>query len=391
MTPPDRAASPEALHASALEALLRGDTAGGITDLKSYLAAEPDDADAWLELGTAYEAIEHWPDAARALQKAVELDGNVVDARLAYARALVRLGKLDDAAFQLLQATKLDERDGRVLRELGVVLYDRRLYDKAAMWLQRACDADPKDARAAYALGLAHEARRDLAAAVVAFREAIRRDGSLLDARSTLADALASLGEHEAAVRELEELLSIDRTNEKAAHNREVLLRALDEMRARRLLGKTERELETSAFFEQAALVRRGESADADGRWVRRYGAPLVELWATFDAGGTIASLLFALTSPERAARAEDDAFRVTVIGKDGRSDTVDYATAASLTFLREALGCPMTHASTLYARLLAGESVEWGGATARFATLPSPDKPEIERHGILLATRDAA
>ena len=30
----------------------------------------------------------------------------MVDARVAYARALVRAGKLDDAAFQLLQAAK---------------------------------------------------------------------------------------------------------------------------------------------------------------------------------------------------------------------------------------------------------------------------------------------
>jgi hypothetical protein len=43
-----------------------------------------------------------------------------------------------------------------------------------------------------------------------------------------------------------------------------------------------------------------------------------------------------------------------------------------------------MTHASGLYQRLLAGEpSVEWRGATARFASVPRHDKPSESRHGI--------
>ena len=66
---------------------------------------------------------------------AVDLDGEDVEARLAYARALVRLKKLDDAAFQLLQASRIEPPDARVLKELGVVFYDKRLYDKAAVWL----------------------------------------------------------------------------------------------------------------------------------------------------------------------------------------------------------------------------------------------------------------
>ena len=115
--------APEELRARALGALERGDTAGAITDLRAYVEAEPDDDRGWLELGTAYAAIDHWPDAASALAQAVKLDGRVVDARLAFARALRQLGKIDDAAFQLLQASKVDATDARVLKELGIVFY----------------------------------------------------------------------------------------------------------------------------------------------------------------------------------------------------------------------------------------------------------------------------
>jgi len=51
--------SPEELHARALGLLERGDTAGAISDLREYVAAEPDDERAWLELGTAYAAVDH--------------------------------------------------------------------------------------------------------------------------------------------------------------------------------------------------------------------------------------------------------------------------------------------------------------------------------------------
>ena len=98
-----------------------------------------------------------------------------------------------------------------------------------------------------------------------------------------------------------------------------------------------------------------GDEGDA-ARTVR-YTAPLVELYATFDDARAIASLLLVLTDPDRAARAEGDAFKVTVIADDGRRAPASLATAVTLTFLREALGCPMTQASALYARLLGGEA----------------------------------
>ncbi|WP_437731590.1 tetratricopeptide repeat protein [Sorangium sp. So ce1335] len=393
---------PEALRARALDLLSRGDMAGGIAGLEAHLAAAPDDAGAWLALGAAHAAEGRWAAAAPALARAVERGGGEVEARLAYARALVRLGRLDDAAAELRQAAAMEPPDARVLRELGIVLYDQRRHDEAARWLARACDAAPEDGRAAFALGLAHEARRDIAAAIAAYREAVRRAPGFTDARLTLADALASIGEHEQALGELEALLARERSHEKAAHNREVLRRALAEMRARRLLGKTERELARSALVVEAQLRRRdaAEAPAAGGgaaRQVVRYTAPLLELHVTLDpargpggGGGVIEALHLALTDPERAARSEDDVFKVAVIGEDGRQAPVNYATGASLTFLREALGCPMTQASALYASLLQGApSVDWGGATARLASVPgAAGRPGGERHGILVSRR---
>jgi tetratricopeptide (TPR) repeat protein len=380
----------EQIHARALNLLRKGDTGGGITDLKTYLAAEPDDEEAWLELATAYAAVEHWPDAVHAFARAVELDRTVVAARLGYARALVRVGRLDDAAFQLLQATRLDPHDARVLKDLGVVFYEKRLYEKAATWLTKASAAAPADARTHFALGLAQEARRDMAAAVAAYRDAVRIDPSFTDARKTLADALASVGEHEGAITELEAVLALERSNEQVAHNLDVLKRALADMRAHRLLGKTDVELAASALVQEGQLRRRAQPpASAQAVTNRlRYGGPLVELWAHLDAEDTIESLMLVLLDPDRAARTADDTFKVTVIADDGRHEPTNYATAVSLTFLREALGCPMTTAGELYGRLLGGgplgAPIEWGGARLSLASAPRPDRPTEQRHGIL-------
>jgi hypothetical protein len=81
---------------------------------------------------------------------------------------------------------------------------------------------------------------------------------------------------------------------------------------------------------------------------------------------GRIARMMLVLPDPDRAAKKRDNVFRVTVVGTSGRREPANYATAVTLTFLRETLGAPMTQASELYKRLLGGErSIEWSGAVS--------------------------
>jgi tetratricopeptide (TPR) repeat protein len=369
-------ATPDDLHARALDLLVEGDTAGGITDLRAYLAERPDDAAAWMELGTAYHAVDHLAQAEDALRRAIALDAASIEARLARARVLTRLRRAGEAARELEEAARLDAQDARIAEELGLIRYEQRRYDEAAALLEQAVAAAPDAARAAYSLGMVHEARKDTGAAVAAYRLAVRRDPRLTDARRNLADALAGLGEHEAAMRELEAILRVDRADEQAAHNLEVLRRALAEMAKRRLLGKDEAALAGSALITQGEFKKREASERA-----ARYTRPLAELHATLDEARAIEALMLVLTDPARAARTEGDAFAVTVVAEDGRRAPADLGTALTLTFLREALGCPLTQASALYARLLGGEAeVEWGGAAAAFDSVP--------RHGLRVRRR---
>jgi tetratricopeptide (TPR) repeat protein len=368
-----------AVAESALARADGGDLDGAVAELRAHLAAAEDDDEAWLALAMVLSRAERWEEAREAAGRAVDLDGDVLLGRVLYARALERTGKLDDAVFQLLRASKLDEKNAGVLRELGSLFYKKALHDKALPWLLRAKTAAHGDAgeeaRAAYAIGLVQEARRDPGAAIAAFREAIALDPKHLDARKTLADALAGIGEHAQAISVLDELLRVDRTNEQAATNREVLERALVEMRERRLLGKGVKELEKSALVQAGQLKRRGRTlfglgpAPEPGKpFEAKYTNALSELYVSFAADGTLAEAFLVLGDPAKASSKRDTAFQVTVVAKDGRREPASYATAVTLTFLREVMGVPMTQAGELYALLLGGKSsIEFGGLEARF------------------------
>ncbi len=371
-----------------------GDVDGAIVALRHELDANAFDVRVWLALGSILLGARRAAEAVDALREAVELDGDLAVARVLYGRALEVAGKVDDAVFQLLRAAKLAPDDAAVLRELGTAFYRKGLHDKALQWLLKARAAagnSKEEARALYALGLAQEARRDPGAAIAAYREAIVKDPRHLDARKTLADALASMGEHERAIAVLDELLTVDPTNEKAALNREALDRALTEMGVRRLVGKTAKELEASALVQAGQMKRRGRTrfgvglkAEADKL---RYSNALAEVHAALAQDGTIASILFVLTDPDKANRKRDTLFQVTVVAEDGRREPASYAMGASLTFLREAMGIPMTHAAELYARLLHGApSVDYGGLEARFA---ANEASGASVNGLLVAKLD--
>ncbi len=351
-----------------LERLLEGDSAAVIAQLQAHLAESPGDEVAWLQLGTAYLHIHHWYEAANALREAVECDGSVVEARRMYAAALTRLRRLDEAAFQLVQAKRLAPDDPLVARELGIAFYDKRLHDKALRELERARTLAPDDPHTYYAIGLCHEARGAMADAIAAYRQAVALHPGFVDARRTLADALAAMGEMSGAVQELEQALRHDRTNTQIATNLEVLKKGLRELDAARWLGKPRSAVDTSTVVTQGDLTpQRGTGTDRTVSYV----GDLAELWLTLGPSGTITAASLLLPNPTLAARASGAAFAVTVLSSQGRHLPADYATAISVTFLREALGCPLTRATALYAELLATKRpIPWSNATISFDTI---------------------
>ena len=370
----------------ALDLAAQGELAAALDILQRLRAETPDDAGIAFELGLALDAAGRLDDADDALAAAVSLDATSSDARRALASVLDRLGRLDEAVFQLRRARTAAPGDARVARELGTALLRKGLPAKARVAFEDALGLAPVDPRAHYGLGLAHEGERDLAAAIAAYRRAIDRDAGFADARLTLADTLAQLGEHEAAIAELDALLALDRANERAAANREALQGALAEMRAARLLGRPAEALESSALVEEGTFRFIGAIGP-----VARWSCPWAELHVELDDDGRIALLFLTMKDPRVATHSRGDRFAVSVVDREGRPTKPDWATAATLTLLREGLGIPLTRAATLLEMLYAeppGAAIEVAAAHTVLASRPHPDRPPEQQHGVVVTLR---
>ena len=273
-----------------------------IDELKERLAQDPDDPGSWLELGGAYLDIDHYAEAANALGRAVELDGDMVVARRSFAHVLAKLERRDEAVYQLVQAKRLAPDEPRILHELGVAFYDKGLYDKALKTLAVAQEHAPDDPMIGYAMGMAYEARGETALAIAKYRSVVKSAPDMIEAHETLADALAAVGELEEAVTQLEAVLRKQRTNTRAALNLEVLRKALGELRSRRLLGQRETAVDDSALVQEAKLVREVDS-DASSSLVR-YRTGLAQLWAYFD-DECVSKLSLIIPDPVKAGLAK--------------------------------------------------------------------------------------
>jgi tetratricopeptide (TPR) repeat protein len=350
-----------------------GDLPGALASLRERVRMAPDDSDAWLTLGMLLAETDDAAEAVRALTRAVALDAGAVLGRVLLARALERDGRLDDAETALVIARALAPAHPGIARELGCLAYARGRHDEALAHLATAASlAPPPDeaARLAFARGLVHEARRDLGAAIAAYRDAVHADPAHATAWRTLADALAQVGEHAGAIEALDALLALRPRDEGALHNRSVLGAALAAMHARRLLGAAPLALDASAVVEGGAMHR---AAAPDGEL--RYEGTFASLHATLDGEGRVASLFFAVDAD--APDADAARFGVTVVGDAGAQGDTSYATAATLTFLREGIGVPMTEAARLLARMLtAAAPIREGDAEAIFTSVGP-------RHGI--------
>ena len=106
-----------ALTNQALLYLERGQTLEAEETLQEAVVADPSNATAWLNLGTAQRRLDRFQDAARSLERAWSLDGSNIDAGRNLALAFLDVG--DAASARRL----LDELAGRAPQDPGIQLY----------------------------------------------------------------------------------------------------------------------------------------------------------------------------------------------------------------------------------------------------------------------------
>ncbi len=132
-----------------------------IAELKTLVAARPDDISGWTALGDAYRSAEHFPEAADAYDHAVKLLSPPVarDWPLYYARGVAeeQAKNWPAAEADMLEALKLSPDQASVLNYLGYSWIDqgRRLPEAVAM-LEKARSLSPFDGYIVDSVGWAY-------------------------------------------------------------------------------------------------------------------------------------------------------------------------------------------------------------------------------------------
>lgn len=134
---------------------LEDQDAQAVLALQEAVRLDPDLVEAHFRLGLGYEALGKREEAESEYRKAVEgykkyLDGNDNDAEAHYelAQAYANLGQYSDAIREYREATKLKEDDPDIYYDLGVAHAKLAQYDAAAVAFSKSLEIDPDYYRA---------------------------------------------------------------------------------------------------------------------------------------------------------------------------------------------------------------------------------------------------
>jgi len=200
-----------------------GEYTKALSSFDRALEMDPENVAANLEAGTAAFALAHRhlvegdetraldcsKQSARYFARAAELDPTSTEAQVGWGRALVGLGRTEQALWRFDRALELDTKEIGPLLEAGDALLAaartespasrRHAFERAEARFDLAVAADAGSAKAWLGLGRARAGQRYFEGALEAFEESKQKDGSLLDARVGIGQMANSLERFEAA------------------------------------------------------------------------------------------------------------------------------------------------------------------------------------------------
>ena len=172
-----------------------------ITDLIRAVKLRPDIAEAFHNLGFAYERTGDLRNAARAYERALQIKPN-------YPSALNNLGyllatsdtELEKAVALCQRAVELQPNSASYQDSLGWALYKAGRQPEAARHFSAAVKIDPTFFKSHFNLGLVEFARNNYAAAITHFRNCLQINSSYLKAYIPLADSYEKLNDNSRAL-----------------------------------------------------------------------------------------------------------------------------------------------------------------------------------------------
>jgi tetratricopeptide (TPR) repeat protein len=270
-----------------LHRLLKEDFKGAEEDLAIAIEEEPDNASLHEALGIALMMDERLDEALAAFDEAIAIDPDAAGAFLQRARILAVKGDRDealdalhrvieiepDSAVPLVLRARIHQQSGdtqAALADLKLVL-DEEPEQPAALELRGLIAADagdyaaaigdfrrlatlaPDDALIAGQLGMLHLAAKQPREAIRRFSRALELDEKQFLSRRGRSDASISIGDHRAAIADLEQALAIDPENSGVLNNLAWILATspVDEIRdGKRAIALAQKACELSEWKE---------------------------------------------------------------------------------------------------------------------------------------------
>ncbi|NLD44026.1 MAG: tetratricopeptide repeat protein [Chloroflexi bacterium] len=168
-------AAPEAIDA-AVAALQRGDVVDGVVLMELLLSDSPSDTTILYNLGMAYSDLGLLERSIYLQRRAVTLEPQLANARVALGVALARQGKTEEALKELEQAVADEPDNAYAHRNLGALAAKAGRVDDAITYLRRASELNPTDQLAWYGLAQALEQSGDVSGADEAYIRTVETD-----------------------------------------------------------------------------------------------------------------------------------------------------------------------------------------------------------------------
>jgi tetratricopeptide (TPR) repeat protein len=296
--------------------LVQDDFAKARADLEVAIEEEPDDPSLREAIGMAYLMDEKLEEAQRAFDKALDIDPAAPSALLQRARVLALRGEQPKAIADLDKAIEIDPDDlipmilrARILQQAGetdkaladlekvlgkqpdhpaalelrgLIAAERNDYEAAIRDFRKLVAKHPDDAVVIGQLGMLYLAAKQPREAIKRFTRAIELDDAQFVSRRGRSDAEISIGEHQAALADLEKALELKPADDGVLNNLAWLLATSPDDTVRD--GQRAIELATKACEETKwkeahiiSTLAAGYAETGDFETARKYSRQAVE------------------------------------------------------------------------------------------------------------------
>jgi tetratricopeptide (TPR) repeat protein len=195
----------------------------GAQMLAASLEVRPDQPKVLLNLARALLALQRADAALRCCDRALALDGSMVDAHRLRGSALVALGRAEEALANLGHAVRLAPTDAAALIDLGVALASCDRPQDAVLCFKRAVELDPRQAPAHHNLGLLAARMGDNQQALESIERALALEPGNAALHINRGTTLKELGRLSDALQSYSTALEIEPRNVDATRNRAVV------------------------------------------------------------------------------------------------------------------------------------------------------------------------